>query len=309
MANLDGAQRLQRGKELAPARALAFKLWQENPQINRGQLDQALKEKGFEVHRGTRDTWLSRFKKGSMPRTYPSQPRAKARSNSARQLAFTLCAENPQITRTELSQALKERGFEVPYSTAVTWLIRFKKRGMEGISNPAQALARKLWEENPQITGPQLAEALKEKGFVAHKSTHYNWLRSFRAGKGAETEAEVPTPAVTPSEIPLEEPSRLNLEQIIEAAGSVEALSVLFYQGVMRELGKKDATNHLLKQECLELTNKIAGLKRTLEEVTRDRNRMMREYNEKLAKIKVGTLTLDESARRLIPRVRERGGY
>jgi len=309
MANLDGTPRQERAKELAPARALAFKLWQENRQITRIQLNQALEEKGFKVFVGTRDTWLSRFNKGSKPRTSLATPRGRAKPNPARQLAFKLCQENPQITTAELGRALKEKGFVVPRPTAVTWLIRFRKRGMEGILNPAQELARKLWEENPQITALQLGQALKEKGFVAHKSTHFNWLRIFRAGKGAETEAEVPTPAVVPSEIPLEEPSRLNLEQIIEAAGSVEALSVLFYQGVMRELGKKDATNHLLKQECLELTNKIAGLKRTLDEVTRDRNRMMREYNEKLAKIKVGTLTLDESARRLIPRVGGRGGY
>ena len=46
----------------------------------------------------------------------------------------------------------------------------------------------------------------------------------------------------------------------------------------------------------------ISGLKHELEEVTRERNRLIREWNEKLAKVKVGELTLDQVKHRLIPK-------
>lgn len=48
----------------------------------------------------------------------------------------------------------------------------------------------------------------------------------------------------------------------------------------------------------------ISQLKYELGEVTRERNRIMREYNEKIAKLKVGTLTLDQVEHRLIPKSR-----
>jgi transposase len=242
MANLTAAQIKERGKELKPARLLAFKLWKENPQITNAELDQALKKEGFEVVKTTSATWLTRFKKrGSAIRTSEAKRRK---------------AQKP---------------------------------------SPARLLAFKLWEENPQITGAELEQALKEKGFETSKSTCYLWLKSFSKGKGVGTYAEKPVTA--------EEPSEITLEQIIKAAGSVETLSLLFYQGVMREMARKDANIHLLKQECVNKDNKISGLKRELNEVTRDRNQIMRDYNEKLARVKVGTLTLDEAARRLIPKL------
>lgn len=241
MPNLAGAQMKERGKELKPARLFAFKLWQENPQITDAELDQALKEKGFDILQPTRVAWLRRCKKHSAIRTYEAKPRPGPKPTPTRLLAFKLC------------------------------------------------------EENPQITGAELYQAVKDKGFEASKSICYLWLKTFRKGKGISTYEEKPVPA--------EEPSVLSLEQIIKAAGSVETLSVLFYQGVMRELARKDAVNHLLKQECVNKDDRISTLKRELDEVTRDRNRVMREYNEKLAKVKVGTLTFDETKRRLIPKV------
>lgn len=126
------------------------------------------------------------------------------------------------------------------------------------------------------------------------RSTCYLWLKSFTESKDVGTYEEKPVTA--------EEPSKITIEQIIKAAGSVEALSLLFYQGVMRELAKKDAVSHLLKVECDDKDNKISRLKSELSEVTRERNQIMRDYNEKLAKVRVGTLTLDEAAHRLIPK-------
>ena len=46
----------------------------------------------------------------------------------------------------------------------------------------------------------------------------------------------------------------------------------------------------------------ISGLKHELEEIMKERNRLLREFNEKLAKVKVGTLTLDSVEHRLIPK-------
>jgi len=170
---------------------------------------------------------------------------------------------------------------------------QIKERGKE--LKPARLFAFKLWQENPQITGAQLDRAVKDKGFEASKSICYLWLKTFRKGKGISTSEEKPVTAM--------EGSELTLEQIIKAAGSVETLSVLFYQGVMREMARKDAANHLLKQECVNKDKRISDLKYELNEVTRDRNRVMREYNEKLAKVKVGTLTFDETKRRLISKL------
>ena len=94
----------------------------------------------------------------------------------------------------------------------------------------------------------------------------------------------------------------ITLEQIIKAVGSVEALSLLFYQGVMEELTRRDVAFDVLKQDGLEKDETISRLKHELAEMTRERNRIMREYNEKMAKVKVGTLTLDQVEKKLIPK-------
>ncbi len=78
---LSTSEKIERGKELTPARLFAFKLWEENPQITVDELDKALKEKGFEeVGRTTRATWLTRFRKGSRLRTFDGKPLIAVRS-------------------------------------------------------------------------------------------------------------------------------------------------------------------------------------------------------------------------------------
>ena len=166
------------------------------------------------------------------------------------------------------------------------------ERGKE--LTPARLLAFELWKENPQITAAELDKALKEKGFEIGRTTYTGWLTRFKKGKGIRTYEGKPLAAVKPSEI--------TLEQIIKAVGSVEALSLLFYQGVMEELKRRDSAFDVLKQDCLEKDEMISGLKHELGEVTRERNKMMREYNETMAKLKVGTLTLDQVQHRLIPK-------
>jgi len=226
MAVLTAAQIVERRKELKPARLLAFKLCQENPQITSAELGQAHKEKGFEVARNTIAAWLTRFKKHPAIRTHEAKPHPGSKPTPARLFAF------------------------------------------------------KLWEENSLITGAELDQALKEKGFQVHKSTCYLWLKSFRA----------------------EEPSEITLEQIIKATGSIEALSLLFYQGVMEVLKRRDSAYDVLKQDCLEKDELISRLKHELSDVTRERNKIIREFNERIASVKIGTLTLDQIEHRLIPK-------
>ena len=98
MAKLTGAEIKERGKELKPARLLAFKLWQENPQITNAELDQALKEKGFEVVINTIRAWLTRFKKRPAIRTHGAKPHPGSKPTPARLFAFKLWEENSLIT-------------------------------------------------------------------------------------------------------------------------------------------------------------------------------------------------------------------
>ncbi|KKL23040.1 hypothetical protein LCGC14_2429380 [marine sediment metagenome] len=245
MAKVLGLQMREKGEKLKPARLLVSKLCNQSPQIKWREVEDALKQEGFEVHESTIVSWVRRFKKGSGIRTHHAK-------------------------RDKLVKA-----------------------------TPVRVFAFKLINENPQITGAALHQAVKQNGFEVSNSICYYWLKSFRKGKGEGTYEQKPVTAEEPSEIT----SKLNLEQIIEAAGSVETLSMLFYQGVMRELGKKDAVNHLLKQECIDKNNSISALKGELNTVTRERNQIMRDWNEKLAKVKIGTLTLDESTKRLVPKL------
>ncbi len=165
------------------------------------------------------------------------------------------------------------------------------ERGKE--LTPARLFALELWKENPQITAAELGKALKEKGFEIGKTTYSTWLSRFKKGKGVRTYEGKPRIAVKPTEI--------TLEQIIKATGSVEALSLLFYQGVMEELKRRDSAYDVLKQDCLEKDEMISRLRHELGEMTGERNRLIREFNETIAKVKVGTLTLDQVEHRLIP--------
>ena len=175
------------------------------------------------------------------------------------------------------------------------------QRGKE--LTPARLLAFELCKENPQITAAELDKALKEKGFEIGKTTYSGWLGRFKKGKAIRTYDGKPLAAVKPRKerIPVK-PGEITLEQIIKAVGNVEALSLLFYQGVMEELNRRDAAFDVLRQDGLEKDELISGLKHELGEMTRERNRLMREYNEKMARVKIGTLTLDQVEHRLIPK-------
>jgi len=173
-----------------------------------------------------------------------------------------------------------------------------------GASTPARLLAFKLCKENPQITTAELGKALKEKGFEVAKTTYIGWLTRFKKGKSIRTfEGKPLLKVVKPGKITSAvKPGEITLEQIIKAVVSVEALSLLFYQGVMKELERRDSAFDVLRQDGLEKDETISRLKHELAEMTKERNRIMREYNEKMAKVKAGTLTLDQVEKKLIPK-------
>ena len=58
LVKLTAAQTVERGRELTPARELAFKLWQENKDISASQLYAILEEKGFKLGKSTPNAWL-----------------------------------------------------------------------------------------------------------------------------------------------------------------------------------------------------------------------------------------------------------
>lgn len=165
------------------------------------------------------------------------------------------------------------------------------KRGRE--LAPARVFAFNLWKEKPKITSDELAQALKETGFEVAEGTRNTWLRRFNKGKGIHTYSGN------------KKPSKVHLKQIIEAVGSVEALSLLFFQGVMEELKKRDVSLSLLKSEVLEKDEAVSSLKNELEGMTKERNKVLREFNETMSALKVGTLTIDQVTLKLIP---ERSG-
>ena len=177
-----------------------------------------------------------------------------------------------------------------------------------GVSSFPLSVFSELWKKNPQITARELDRELKEKGFEIGKTTRATWLARFKKGVGVRTydgknlTGVKPRHVVKPGEPTAVKPSKLTLEQIIKATGSVEALSLLFYQGVMEELKRRDSAYDVLKQDCLGKDEIISRLKHELREMTGERNRLIREFNEKLAKVKVGTLTLDQVEHRLIPK-------
>jgi len=322
--------------KLEPIRKLAFSIWSEDPQITGTKLVALLKERGHEVKKSTCYYWLSSWKKdkGHAPR---EKSKLEAILEPSRMFAFSIWSEDPQITGSKLVALLKERGYEVSVSTCYSWVARWGKgRGyarsekskLIAEMEPIRKIAFSIWIRDPQIKGSKLEALLKESGHEVGVNTCYYWLSSWGKGKGyaqsergkfeaqvaakvaaqleakvgAQLEAEV-APEVAEKiepEIEPEKKAALTWEQIVRAAPDIETLSVLFFQGVMMKMGEKDDAYEVLRQENLNQQQAIADRKRDLVTVTGERNRIMRLYNELLAKKNIGTLTLDQVNHRLV---------
>jgi len=68
-----GGNLKQRGRELAPTRNEAYKIYLETPDIKGKELHKLLLDKGHEVRVGTAHSWLGRFRGGRRLRRGRSQ--------------------------------------------------------------------------------------------------------------------------------------------------------------------------------------------------------------------------------------------
>jgi len=167
------------------------------------------------------------------------------------------------------------------------------KRGKE--LTPARELAFKLWQENKDISASQLRAILEEKGFKLGKSTPDAWLRRFKKGSKVQTYREKRVKRVIA-------PEELTFELLLKTVPDTETLAILAFKGMMVKINERDASIEVLKQENIQLQDKNSQLKRELEVVTMEKNKLNRLYTELLAKKKMGTPTLDQIGRRLIPK-------
>jgi len=167
------------------------------------------------------------------------------------------------------------------------------KRGEE--LAPARELAFKLWQENKDISALQLYAILEEKGFKLGKNTPYTWLNRFKKGSKPQAYREKGVKRVIASE-------ELTFELLLKIVPDTETLAILAFQGMMAKISERDAIIEVLKQENIQFQDKNSQLKRELEVVTMEKNKITRLYNELLAKRKIGTLTLDQVEKKLIPK-------
>ncbi len=161
------------------------------------------------------------------------------------------------------------------------------ERGRE--LTPARELAFKLWQENKDISASQLYAILKEKGFKLGKSTPDAWLRRFK--KGSKVRTYRGNRVIAPEE--------LTFELLLKIVPDTETLAILAFQGMMVKINERDASIEVLKQENIQLQDKNSQLKRELEVVTMEKNKINRLYNELLATKKIGTPTLDQVGKKL----------
>lgn len=164
------------------------------------------------------------------------------------------------------------------------------KRGKE--LTPARELAFKLWEENKDISPSQLRAILEEKDFKLGKSTPNAWLKRFREGSKPRTYREKRVKRVIA-------PEELTFELLLKTVPDTETLAILAFQGMMVKISERDASIEVLTQENIQLQDKNSQLKRDLEVVTMERNKINRLYTELLATKKIGTPTLNQVGKKL----------
>ena len=64
MSKLSAAERVEKGKELEPARKHAYRFWKKNQDIKAKELLQELKRAGYDVNEHTCYTWVARWRRG-----------------------------------------------------------------------------------------------------------------------------------------------------------------------------------------------------------------------------------------------------
>jgi len=168
---------------------------------------------------------------------------------------------------------------------------------------PIRDRARKLWEGNGCLGPAEIGDILISEGFPkVARSTVDGWVFRWNR-RAAQAEAlKVIKPEAAPIaslQLPVTGPQQTTWEDIVSAAPSIEILAQLVLQGFMTELDRRDGAYCVLQDENITLQDTINSLKKELKEAYRERALIMAEFNEKLAKAKIGTLTLDTVKKRL----------
>ena len=139
-----------------------------------------------------------------------------------------------------------------------------KERGKE--LKDVRERAHQLFEENPEIKAPRVAEKL-----AITPGTVYGWKRRWEIRTGRKT------PPISQSN----KVDGVTFEQLVKATGSIETLGVLCVEGFMQKLKESD--------------DKIAELEEEKKKI-----KIMQAHNEYAARSKVGHVTLDQVEKRLI---------
>lgn len=121
------------------------------------------------------------------------------------------------------------------------------------------------------------------------------WLKRFRKGSKPRTYREKRAERVIA-------PEELTFELLLKTVPDTETLAILAFQGMMVKISERDASIEVLKQENIQLQDKNSQLKRELEVMTMERNKINRLYTELLATKKIGTPTLNQVGKKLNPK-------
>ncbi len=124
-------------------------------------------------------------------------------------------------------------------------------------------------------------------------STANNWIRASGATTCTHTLASSATAT------PAQAGRKPTFDDIIQAAPSLEAIGVLMIQGFIGKIDELSAKANTAQAELRAALDANARL-------SEDMKKLQDEFNSKLARIKIGTLTLDQLQHKLIPK--QKGG-
>jgi hypothetical protein len=144
---------------------------------------------------------------------------------------------------------------------------------------PIRNRAYELLKQNPMLTATPLQSILLSEGLKVEANTCQNWIHRWRQ-REQQKEQTQPKP-------------ELNWDHIVKAVPDINTLGQILLHGFMAKLSEKDSAYEVLKQENIRLQDE-------LNEAKRERDKIASEFNERLAKAKIGTLTLDQVQHRLI---------
>lgn len=144
---------------------------------------------------------------------------------------------------------------------------------------PVRDRVAKIWGANPTLTPREVQDILTSEGVPsASVNTIYGWLKRLRR----RMEHPQPVASLTP----------MTWQQVVKAVPDVETLANLVFQGLMSELDRRDQKYNGIKQENKRLQGELSR-------AVMERDKIAAEFNERLAKAKIGTLDIDQVQHKL----------